>query len=46
MNCSRQTVDKMVQNLINAGFVIQLMKGRIQITAKGKNVLKILECEE
>lgn len=46
MNCSRQTVGKMIQTLIHKGYLIQLMKGRIQITLKGKKILKLLECED
>ncbi len=45
MECSRQTVGKMVQLLITNGYVKQIMKGRIQITPKGKEILKKFKSE-
>lgn len=46
MNCSRQTIGKMIKTLISNGYVKQLMKGRIQITSKGKDILKKINSEE
>lgn len=45
MKCSRQTAGKMIQTLINEGYIIQHMKGRIQITSK-REILGLLEYKD
>ena len=45
LHCTRQTASKVIKQLIHNGYVKSLMKGRLQITNKGKYVIQKFKME-
>lgn len=45
LHCSRPTVNKMMKELKKQGYIKSLMKGRIELTDKARQIIEILTME-